>query len=615
MRRDRLKRRFVIPLATLFLALAGCGLPLQDADGRLVFPDFVEYRSIRGGVRGEIIFGELLVGGEAVIPLRIKNSGNRTLSLTSLAIAGEGFDFLNRKAPDFPLQIPSGEIRTVYIGFYPQRNGDHSGLAAVSVDGSTSYILMNGTGVWEVRLSIGSEDGEILAPVSVNQTGAEHEAVITTVDGRLQLAAEAAFLRKFSGWQVIGSPKNDPVFQDSLAAVTEVFVTAHTHIQAIFLNPWVFFPDPHANLQDAVNAVTLDADKEGVIILNGTHSLNYDVSVPAGVSLYGGYKYTTNPQEPEDRKYRSPNDRIELDFRSVLEFSNGEKSLSIESGDGITIEGLTIQRSTDGTSPVVDIRPGASPVLQYNTINSSGETEAVRIQQAAPLLRHNLLQGGNAPEYSRTIFVTGRSQISNRKTVLEYNDIRGGNTSAPYSRVYTVRLYDTDPVFFRNTITSGNAGGSGSRSHALYIDWENQPLFVGNQISGGLAPGIGGETYGIYFINNGKSTLRYNSIDAGSASGTAHALYSAYGTNYYLRWNNFSASGSSYGIYLGANGRVRRVVNNGFHGFSTGMQYRLIQGDVLLTVDDLNDFYNTDSNKSGTVSYTIPDEPGKQEWE
>jgi hypothetical protein len=188
--------------------------------------------------------------------------------------------------------------------------------------------------------------------------------------------------------------------------------------------------------------------------------------------------------------------------------------------------------------------------------------------------------------------------------------------------------------WFGNTIQGGNAGAAdkpGGRSYGLYIDWECYPLIVSNTINGGTAQGKKNATTlkvfehaagaaistGVYFINNGRASLRHNTVNGGTATHESRSLYSAYGTNFYLRSNNFSNGSAEklYGIYLGTNGRVRLLLNNGFTNVGAGFQYRYLDDLTLASVADLNSHYNTETNKDSAIAITKPDAPGKQEWE
>ena len=611
-----LKNKILFGAALLsLLCLLSCGLPVLESDGSLIFPSFEEYKSIFGAIRGELDFENVPVGEYKALSFTLGNSGNKDLLIEGISFQGIEFDFAGHQSPEFPLAIPGKGEKTFHIGFYPETNGARTGKVIVTAGDITRYITLSGSGVWNVTFSINNTGGKILSPEEVTVPLEAGQKTIQTVDGVLSLSAEPGFLRKLSQWTLVSTSKDPPEFGDIYATDTTVTIKGHTHIRADFLDPWVFFPSGEPTLQGAINAVAGDPTKEGVIIENGAHSIAGIVTVPAGVALYGGYHAAL--ADPPGRKYKTPEDRLETDYRAVLQFDAGA-GLRVDSGTGVTIEGLTLLGNAGGGQPVLRVTSGA-PLIQYNTITSQNTGPALRTDYSNPIVKYCLISGGNSANESIAVRIFGG------KPHLEENTIIGGNTSADYSESYTVWADDsTEAIFYKNTITGGTAGGAEGESFGFFLDWNARPLIVGNNIYGGAAPGDGGMSTGIYFINNGKSTVWNNTINGGEGKGMARALYSAYGTNLYLRYNLITnkaeGTGKKYGIYFGANGRVRRLIGNLFSNVDTAHQYTFITNENITDVDDLNSTYNAggDFANSDTTSVTqapVPTELGKQEWE
>jgi hypothetical protein len=130
---------------------------------------------------------------------------------------------------------------------------------------------------------------------------------------------------------------------------------------------------------------------------------------------------------------------------------------------------------------------------------------------------------------------------------------------------------------------------------------------VGNTISGGGATGSGGKTTGIYAVNNGFLTLRYNEISGGSGTAESRALYSAHGTNYFLTENNITTGGGGrrYGIYLGSQGRVRLLLNNGFTNVDQGYIYTYNTDEAITGISSLNDqwLFTSEGNKDSLIEF------------
>ncbi len=132
--------------------------------------------------------------------------------------------------------------------------------------------------------------------------------------------------------------------------------------------------------------------------------------------------------------------------------------------------------------------------------------------------------------------------------------------------------------------------------------------------------GGGGGILFFFFFSSRRRHTRYISVTGvqtcalpiygGSGNSAAYALYVAYGGNLYLDYNNIytSVSSGGYGIYIGWQGRVRRLLNNGIYGAPTALLSEYL-GDSYDSIDKVNKAYNTGTNKGSEIVITIPDDP------
>lgn len=625
MRRIRTIATAGLALAVMLLA-ASCPGPVWENFGLLEFPDLEAYRGPMGGQLGDVAFGDILVGQGDSYTLTMRNASSKPLTIDRIAFDSPHYDFYDHVSPAFPITLAAGETSDLLtIGFYPTDNGTLDGRVQFEVADRVVSVGLTGRGVWELTLTIhpdtldeGFDAGQITSPVTV--TPASGAVTFLSADGVVSLKAVANIMAKFNAWEVLGTPKVEPDFAyDNLKAEdTTVTLHAHTAIQASFYNPYVYFPSAGAtpvggtaydNLQTAIDTCNASPTLEAVIIKRGSHTVGDSVTLHEGVSIFGGYSadYTT-------RTYVTPVERSTTN-PAVLTFAAGTgMTVTAASGKQSVIEGVTLTRSASSATPVITVGNGAKPVIRYTTITTMGRGPALQSNYGSPRISDCVITGGAATEKSVGAYFYGGAPY------LERNDIRSGNTSAGYSEAYALRFEDDSyPDLYLNTITAGIASGTKSASYGVYLDFGCRPLIVGNTISGGRAPGSGGISTGIFYINkNGKATVRYNTIDGGFGALEARALYAAEGANYYLRYNNITAdqtSGSTVGVYLDTNGRVRRLIGNGFVGLDA-CQYTWLTDEAIDDIDDLNDGYylsDTDANKAEAI--TLPGAPSLGERE
>ena len=620
MRRIRTIASAGLALAALLLA-SSCQPPVWENFSLLAFPELEAYKGPLGGRLGDVAFGDVLVGESDSYTLSMRNAGTKPLTIDRIAFDSPHYDFYDHVSPAFPITLAAGETSDLLtIGFYPTDNGDLDGRVLFEVSDRVVSVGLSGRGVWRLTLSIATNEGRITSPVTVDSTSAPQTYL--SADGVVDLKAVANILMKFDEWTVIGTPKSAPEFSDDnlKAEDTTVTLNAHTDIQASFYNPYVYFPaagytpggaTANDNLQTAINLCSASDsdDLEAVIIKTGTHSIGYSVSLPEGVSIFGGYNAALDArdyQTPEARATTNP---------AILSFT-GNFGLSVKAASGkqSVIEGVTLTRSASSATPVVTVGSGSAPVIRYSTITTVGEGPALQSNYASPRIGDCVIAGGAAAGKSVGAYFYGGAPY------LEGNDIRSGNTSGNYSEAYALRFEDNSyPDLYRNTITAGTASGTKSASYGVYLDFGCRPLIVYNTIDGGRAPGSGGISTGIFYINkNGKATVRYNAINGGFGALEARALYAAQGANYYLYHNNITAdpaSGSSVGVYLDTNGRVRRLIDNGFVDFDA-YQYTWLTDESIDDIGDLNDSYylsDDDANKDEAISWTGVPELGERE--
>lgn len=614
MRRIRTIATAGLALAVMLVA-AACQAPVWENFGLLEFPGLEAYRGPLGGRLGEVAFGDILVGEGDSYTLSMRNASSKPLTIDRIAFDSPHYDFYNHVSPAFPITLAAGETSDLLtVGFYPTDNGDLDGRVMFEVADRVVSVGLTGRGVWQLTLSIhpdtldeGFDAGQITSPVTV--TPASGAVTFLSADGVVKLTALANIMSKFNAWEVLGTPKVEPDFADDNLKAEDTIVTlnAHTAIQASFYNPYVYFPVAGAtplgataydSLQAAIDACVPSPTLEAVIIKRGSHTVGTGVTLPEGVSIFGGYSadYTT-------RAYKTPAERSTTN-PAILTFAAGTGlSVSAASGQQSVIEGVTLTRSAASATPVITVGSGAKPVIRYTTITTQGEGPALQSSYGSPRIGDCVITGGAGAGKSVGAYFYGGAPY------LEWNDIRSGNTSGNYSEAYAVRFEDNSyPDLYMNTITAGTASGTKSASYGVYLDFGCRPLIVGNTIDGGRAPGSGGISTGVFYINkDGKATVRYNTISGGFGALQARALYAAQGANYYLRYNNLTAdqaSGSTVGLYLDTNGRVRRLIGNGFVGLGT-LQYTWLSDEAIGDIDELNGGYylsDTDANKAEAIS-------------
>jgi hypothetical protein len=92
----------------------------------------------------KVDFGQTAVNGESRRNLGVANRGRRLLVVGSnqVSVAGDGF-----AVTQLPGNIPAGDVANIEIAFRPIKQATYSGSAAVTVDGATRTVQLNGTGV------------------------------------------------------------------------------------------------------------------------------------------------------------------------------------------------------------------------------------------------------------------------------------------------------------------------------------------------------------------------------------------------------------------------------------------------------------------------------------
>ncbi|NOY07576.1 MAG: right-handed parallel beta-helix repeat-containing protein [Spirochaetes bacterium] len=592
-------------LLSFLLSLLGCkqlGIGVEKVEpGSISFIDFVSAVKIRGGNEGVIDFGgkEIGIGGKDVKTLKIKNSGTGDLVINDMFFKGGTFNFVEGTNPDFPVVIPAGKtIDNIYLEFNPKTSGEQTGQFFIVTGTVTHNFDLVGTGLWVLTLSVPAtgddSNNEIVSPGTVI---AGETKEFTSDTGIFQLKSNPGFLYEFVEWTVDGTPDVAPVFDNVNAEETTVVLKSHASMHATINNPFVRVPDDETNINTAIS--TANGAGQSVVIRAGTYNVNYDINLLAGVHVYGGYNTVWS-----SRNYKLPADRTDSTYATIINFTDTTSTIKSGSGIGndVVFEGFTIQRSAASSIPLVSLTSDTKAVFQYNTIVSNGSGAAVKYDGASALLRNNEIQGGTGA----AVFITNLSSPR-----VESNDITGGSNSADDSKTYGIEVSEkSSPVIYKNSISGGTSSGLRGQAYGIFNDFECNPIIVGNTINGGSAAGDSGKTYGVYLLDNGKGTIGYNDINGGSGNSLAYALYVGYGGNLYLDYNNIHTSVSSdgYGIYIGWQGRVRRLLNNAIYAAPAALLSEYL-GDSYGTIDEVNDAYNTDTNTDSKIEITIPDDP------
>ncbi|MBN2658859.1 MAG: right-handed parallel beta-helix repeat-containing protein [Spirochaetales bacterium] len=574
--------------SAVILFTGGCdSISTGSAGGEIQYVDFTGFEKIYNNQEGILDFGGKPVGtgDRAIQALKIKNIGAGDLIINNISLVGAAFSFVDGKGPGLPLLIPEGKtINDIFIEFSPDSGGDYEGKLFVEREGDTDCFDLTGQGLWLLTLTVaGSGDdsyGAIRSPVNVT---AGNSVTIALPDAA-RLSCEINDFFDLSQWSVLSNSGEAPVFENQSAKDTEVILKSHTEITLDILQSFVIVPDNTASIQSAIDTCSADSNLLGVIVRTGTYNQNF--TMKAGAPLYGGYASSGSARDYKNRTL----------YQTIVNGSIGASGSVLD--NSVLLEGFIINGHVSYSS-------GAGAGIQHNTINGQGGTPALSLNSVTSEVQHNIITGGSAADQSTALFVTGRSVPR-----LLFNEIHGGTTTADYSKVYVVRATEgAAPVLYGNTISGGTAAGAGSESFAVFNDFECEPLLRGNSISGGSAPGADGRTYGIYMVNNGKAVADYNEIDGGDGY-EAFALYGAYGANFYLSYNNIftsSAAGRRYGVYLGAQGRVRLLTENGLYGCPDSMLHTSIPDTDITDIEAVNDYFHTDTNRASAISYTIPE--------
>jgi parallel beta helix pectate lyase-like protein len=568
-------------ILSLLLFFSSCEfLANQASKGVLTLPDFSEYQSRFGGELGGIDYGgkTINLGTRAVEQVKLQNTGTGPLTIDDVYIEGTGFEFADNNLPDLPFTIPEGSsIDGIFVEFNPQSGGLFSGKLFIEANNQRRFVSLDGIGLWQLTLSVAAagadSNGKITSPVVVLPAETE---ILTSPTGIFQLACEIEPLSDLVGWRV-DAAAIAPEFENQTALNTEVQLFSHTEISLEILVTWALVQTPapgvphgFVSIQDAIGFVEADPAFVGVAVSEFYVSTNDTaINLPAGVKLHGGYVGGFGG----DRFYKTPQERIDYLTRITAPITVSGDAVD----NNVMIEGFIINNT-------VTVSNGSPALVQYNTIT-----------------------GPTPPETP-----IGLLSTTDATPLIRFNIISGGSTSADYSESYGLYVSEgSTPVIYDNVINGGQASGTGSESFAVFSDFECEVLLTGNTITGGTAPDSAGKSYGVYMINNGKIFAGYNNISGGSAA-TAYGMYVAYGGNLYLDYNNIhnnAGATTRHAVYVGAQGRVRRMLNNGLYDSPDSLLYFYLPHSVYTTIDDVNDYFHTDSNSGSAITIEIPDSP------
>ena len=597
------------------ILIAGCPRMRMEEMGILTFPDFLDSTEIIGQVAGSIDYGEVIAGEKVVYNLKISNTGTADFTITEMSFVNDRFRFVDNTAPDLPLIIPPGKtFDDIFLEFCPAAAGLQEGAFIVKSDiKKPQSFLLSGTGLWKLTLNVDALDrGSILKPIEVLQ--GETKEMTTALDN-VELSAEPGFLFEFISWVVDSSEGDPPDFENDEAMVTTVTLKSHTEITADFDTPFRGV-DPGDNINTAINDCVPDGFPDAVILSVGTHNVDYNIIMKSTIPIYGGFNAVLNPViTATDRKYKEPKYRDSSDpegaaFATIINFTDTTSSI-VCSGSSIAkdvlIEGFTIQRSSGSSTPLISCTSSATPIIRYNTIKGYGAGPALYCNNSNPDVKNNVISGGSGADTSTALRCYSASPW------IEENILTGGNASGSYTKAYALKVEENSaPVIFKNTISGGNAPGTSGDAYGIFNDFECEPLIIGNTIDGGYASGSGGQSYGIYMVNNGNVRAGYNDISGGRGSSSAYSLYAYQGANLYLSTNNIFTEGGSdqYGIYLGTNGRLRKLINSALYDCDDAYIYIYLDpGNKCTTISEVNDYCHTDTNTGTRISITVPDDP------
>jgi len=279
--------------------------------------------------------------------------------------------------------------------------------------------------------------------------------------GIFNLKSTPDFLYEFVKWTVDGTPDVAPVFDNENAEETTVTLNSHTKIHATINNPFVRVPDDQADINTAIYDCKYNTNggpqEIAVIISEGTYYVTGDITLLAGVPVYGGYQ-TNWPA----RNYKTPADRTNTTYATIINFTGNTST--IKSGSGIKsdviFEGFTIQRSAASTTPLISLTSDTKAVFRYNTITGNGSGAAVKYDGASALLNNNVITGGTGA----AVEITNSSSPD-----IENNDITGGTNSVDYKLTYGIKVSEkSSPVIYKNTISGGNSSGTGGHAYGIY---------------------------------------------------------------------------------------------------------------------------------------------------
>lgn len=592
-------------LLSFLLSLFGCkelGIGVEKVKpGNISFIDFLSAAKIRGGNEGVIDFGgkKIGIGEKDVQTLKIKNSGAGDLVINNMFFKGAPFSFVEGTNPDFPLTIPAGKtIDNIYLEFNPKTSGSKTGQFFIDTGNAVHNFDLVGIGLWVLTISVTASGADSNCTIESPGTVNPSETIDFTSDtGVFNLKCVPDFMNEFVQWTIDGSPDVAPVFDNVDAKETTVVLYSHTSMHATILSPFVLVSSG-GDINAAISTAYTNGTGQSVAVSAGTYNVTGDITLLAGVPVYGGYNTAWSA-----RSYKTPADRTNSTYATIINF---DATHSIKSGSGIdnnvSFEGFTIQRSAIGTAPLVSLTSDTKTVFRYNTITGNGSGAAVKYNGASALLTDNVITGGSGA----AVYITNYSSPR-----VENNTITGGTNTTDYELTYGIEVSEnSSPVIYKNTISGGAASGKGGQAYGVFADFECEPRIVGNTINGGSAAGSNGKTYGVYLINNGKGTIGYNYINGSNGKSAAYALYVAYGGNLYLDYNNIYTTGGTerYGIYIAQGGRVRNLLNNGMYDASTALVFDFFNGSFE-TIDDVNGYFHTDTNTGSAIVITIPDDP------
>ena len=345
--------------------------------------------------------------------------------------------------------------------------------------------------------------------------------------------------------------------------------------------------EPLRSILVAINRVQSQFATGAVHVAEGTYLVNSEsganVVLVEGISILGGFS-------ANDWDVRDPSTYISTiyDNSSTEGSTLTDPNRVFEAGTGITnatvVDGFNIVAGGGGNTAGIFIYGGAAPYIRNNQIdggNASSYSVGISNWSASPLIENNSIFGGNGGNNSYGVY-NGPSATP----TIVHNEIYGGNGG---SLSYGIKNDESSGVIIDNNIDGGISMG---KSFGINND-NSSPDILSNSIYGGSAPqshaikniisspliqfnmmngGSGTVTHGIYNWSNSAPEISNNIIDGGIGSYESHGIGNYEYSDSTIRNNIISGgSGSTYTFGI----RITNsspVIQNNTNGGGTGVE-------------------------------------------